>query len=480
MRYNRILGTGLATITFFAAAFAEANVTLKQLSTDPFTNPSSQHKTQVEPDTFAYGKTIVSAFQVGRFVNGGGSSGIGWATSTDGGKTWKRGFLPGITKYKGNGPYDRATDPSVAYDPKRGVWLISSLGFFKPPSLLGAVVVSRSEDGIHWSNPKVVEAESGQDKNWTACDTSATSPYYGNCYTQWDNFSDRGRIKMSTSKDGGLTWSAAAETANRATGIGGQPVVNRQGVVTVPIANANISAILAFNSTDGGATWSATQKVASVIDHQVSGGLRYAALPSAEIDRKGRVYVVWSDCRFRKGCSSNDIVMSTLRNGTWSPVVRIPIDPIKSGVDHFIPGIAVDRQSGGTQPAHIVLTYYYYPVANCTTNCKLNVGAISSTDGGTTWSKPTQLAGPMELSWLADTSLGRMVGDYISGSFVDGTVRSVFAVANAPKGGVFDEAMYTTATGLVRASGGRVPVANDPVQASVGDRRVSTGPLNIR
>src|SRR2546427_12040390 len=57
------------------------------LSTDPYTNPTSQHQTEVEPDTFAFGNTVVSAFQVGRFFDGGASN-IGFATSTDGGNSF--------------------------------------------------------------------------------------------------------------------------------------------------------------------------------------------------------------------------------------------------------------------------------------------------------------------------------------------------------------------------------------------------------
>ena len=60
---------------------AFASVSLLQLSSDTFTNPDSQHATEVEPDTFAFGSTIVSAFQVGRFFNGGASD-IGFATSS--------------------------------------------------------------------------------------------------------------------------------------------------------------------------------------------------------------------------------------------------------------------------------------------------------------------------------------------------------------------------------------------------------------
>ncbi len=65
---------------------------LLQLSSDPYTNITSQHQTELEPDTYAFGSTIVAAFQAGRFIDGG-SSNIGWATSTDNGATMKQYIL---------------------------------------------------------------------------------------------------------------------------------------------------------------------------------------------------------------------------------------------------------------------------------------------------------------------------------------------------------------------------------------------------
>ncbi|HEU5376738.1 MAG TPA: hypothetical protein VFV38_14985, partial [Ktedonobacteraceae bacterium] len=50
---------------------ALAATTLLQVSNDPFTNTSSQHQTEVEPDTFSFGSTIVTAFQTGRISGGG-------------------------------------------------------------------------------------------------------------------------------------------------------------------------------------------------------------------------------------------------------------------------------------------------------------------------------------------------------------------------------------------------------------------------
>src|SRR3954447_10974010 len=105
----------LAAVLAVAAgvAVAAATVSVVKLSTDPYTNTSSQHRTEVEPDTFAFGSTMVVAFQAGRFTNGGASN-VGFATSTDNGSTWTNGFLPGTTVYATPaGPYGRISDPSV-------------------------------------------------------------------------------------------------------------------------------------------------------------------------------------------------------------------------------------------------------------------------------------------------------------------------------------------------------------------------------
>jgi hypothetical protein len=458
-----------------------AAVPLTKVSSDPYTNTSSQHRTEVEPDTFAFGSTIVGTFQVGRFFNGGASN-IGWATSTNGGSTWSHGYLPGITIYQG-GTYARASDPSVAYDARHGAWLVSSLALSSSVNGV-AVVVSRSTNGgLSWGAPRVVASAPGGslDKNWTVCDSTSTSPYYGRCYTQWDDNADGNRIKMSTSTDGGLTWGAARNTADNATGLGGQPIVRPNGVVVVPIDNANETAIRVFRSTNGGASWTTTTTVASIARHTVAGGLRAGPLPSAEVDAAGKVYVVWQDCRFRASCGANDIVMSTSAAGvTWSAVRRIPIDATTSGIDHFVPGLGVDKTTSGST-ARLALTYHYYPSASCNSStCRLDVGYVSSTNGGSTWSARTQLAGPMPLSWLPNTSQGRMFGDYISTSILGGKAVPVIAVAKSPTSGVFDQAMYVPTAGLAITAGaasarfapGRASPA--PVAPAPRNRRAAT------
>jgi len=186
----------------------------------------------------------------------------------------------------------------------------------------------------------------------------------------------------------------------------------------VPIQDGIGTNMLAFVSTNGGASWTAPVTISTVTDHQVAANLRTFPLPSAAIDEAGTVYVAWQDCRFRTGCSSNDIVMSTSADGvTWAAPVRIPIDSVGSTVDHFIPALAVDpATSGGT--AHLTFTFYFYPEANCTPDtCQLNVGFTSSQDGGASWTAPYTISGPMSLGSLPDTSQGAMVGDYISTAY---------------------------------------------------------------
>jgi BNR repeat-like domain len=237
---------------------------------------------------------------------------------------------------------------------------------------------------------------------------------------------------MSRSTDGGLTWSVAATNNNGI--IGGQPVVRPDGTVIVPTANANETAIGAFNSTNGGVSWSATTTIATIKHHSVAGGLREGPLPSAEIDGAGTVYVVWTDCRFIRACKANDIVVSHSLNATgtsWSAVTRIPIDATNSGIDHFIPGLAVNKATSGAS-AQLGLTYYFYPKGSTS----LSVGFTSSANAGSTWSTPEVITSGMKSTWAATTSQGRMVGDYISTSYgSDNLARGVFGAANTPTTG---------------------------------------------
>ena len=452
-----------------APDFPPATVPLTKLSTDMFSNASSQHATEIEPGSFAVGSTIITSFQVGR-ISSGGAADIGFAVSNDGGSTWQNGLLPGLTTFQGGGTNSAATDTNVAFDAASDKWLISSLTLGNNRST--QVAVSSSIDGgANWSAPVIVAQSVDLDKTWLVCDNTPASPNFGNCYEEWDDNSNNNQVFMATSTDAGATWTKTAITG--ANGLGGQPLVQPNGNVIVPFLG-NSPTIQSFSSTNGGQSWGGLAQVGAVEASVVQGGLRDDSLPSAQEDAAGNIYVVWQDCRFRANCSSNDLVMSTSANGTtWSSPARIPIDPTNSGADHFIPGLAIDPATSGAG-AHLGLTYYYYPQANCTAaTCGLFVGFISSADGGNTWSAATPVAGPMSLNWLPSTDNGLMVADYIATSFSGGKAYGFFAVANAKSGSTFDEAIYTTQSGFNVA-------AAPAVSSSTGEKLVARAQPRLR
>jgi BNR repeat-like domain len=471
-------GSALAiAAVLLAAGTASAAVPLTRISADPFTNPTSQHATEVEPDTFAHHGTVVSTFQVGRFFDGGATD-IGISRSGDGGTTWDAPtFLPGQTFSADSpfgdptSPYERVSDPTVAYDAAHHVWMVSSIPL-RPDLSVPTVFFSRStDDGRTWSKPismpPLASNSVDLDKNWTACDNHPSSPFYGHCYTELDNFGDGDRELMSTSTDGGLTWSAPIQSAGHDKGLGGQPVVQPNGTVIVPYEALN-GKIEAFRSTNGGASWTKAVTVDGIRFHGVEGDLRTSPLPTAEIAADGTVFVAWEDCRYRKSCSSNDIVFSRASDGvTWTTAARVPIDPVTSGADHFIPGVAVDPTTSGND-ADLALTYYFYPDATCTGGCQLKAAYISSPNGGATWGDPIELTNAMSLADIAQTSQGPMVGDYISTSISGGGATTVVAFGSRHTGNTFDEAMYAPTSPL--------PIAS-PAEATRPSSTAGAGPV---
>lgn len=470
-----VLVAGLAFITLRQATTAHAATALvQQISSDPFTNNTSQHQTQVEPSTFSQGSTVVTSFQSGRFATLGGASGINWATSFDAGKTWKGGILPGITIYAG-GSYARAANSVVTYDLAHRTWLISVLvakTTFQTSSGSTAVVVSRSSNALTWSNPVLVAATGPADyfdKDWIVCDNHPASPYFGRCYEEWDNANASGQILMSYSNNGGLTWSAPASPVSQSfSALGGQPVVQPNGNVIVPIYGYDLTTgaegIYSYRSTNGGASWTDQVKVSpSTYSGTAAQFYRGGSLPSARIDASGKVYLVWAGCYFESNCLANetgnsvdDIVLTTSTDGiTWTPLQRIPLDAVGSDVEHVTAGLAVDSGTSGGN-ARLAVSYYYWANAGqCgASDCQIYVGLATSTNGGASWSQRQTLAGPMAATWWASTEYGYMTGDYISTSIAANRAVALFPVATAPTGTTLHQSMYSGSASVTGGSNG--------------------------
>jgi hypothetical protein len=411
------------------------------IARDAFQAPA-QHSTIAEPDTFSWGNTVVSAFQVGRFRDGGAVA-TGWAMSRDRGRTWRSGLLPALTvASRPAGRWRRVSDPVVAYDAAHRVWLIASLALTAGEA--AAVVVSRSADGLSWAPPVTVveapwQADLLLDKEWIVCDGEIRSPHWGSCYVAYSDFRTQ-RMEFQASRDGGLTWEppvAAPDNAGRASIRGRwapapQPVVQADGDLIVPFYDE--TRVASVRSMDGGRSFSASVTVAPTT-FKPTPDLRAPPLPSAEVDAEGNVYVVWPDCRSRPQCGFNDLVLSRSSDGiTWSPAIRIPAGPLSSRADFVIPGLGVDRVSG-----RLAIAYFIYRSASL-----LDVGFISSPNGGRTWTPPRRLnAQTMRLDWIAQAG-GAMVGDYISTSFAGGRAVAAFPIA-APFARRFDQPLFAAA-----------------------------------
>lgn len=443
-------GRDLAVADLEDAVGASCETVTRRLSRDPFTDEDGQHQTQVEPSSFAVGSTIVTAFQAGRMVDGG-ASGIGFATSKDGGAHWRSGYLPSLTTVSSPaGDAPSASDPVVAWDAQHGTWLIATVA---ESEIRVRTLVSRSRDGLTWSAPVVAAADPSEDddKEWVTCDNGSLSPFRGHCYLSYlDVRSSTIRTRIST--NGGLTWSAPVESVpgtDLGFENGSQPVVQPDGTLVIVYelaaggehyADPAANQIQAVRSTDGGRTFSAPVTVARVQAEDVR-GIRAPTLPGAAADAGGTIYVVWGDCRFREDCSDDDMVVARSRDGlAWTPAERVPLVDPASDQQVFVPGLAVDPRATG----RLAVVAYTQP-ESCSSETCHGVYAVfaSSRNGGRTWTAPRRLnAEPMAISSLPDTGLGAMLGDYLAASYVRGKPIPVFALALDPLGDRFREAIY--------------------------------------
>ena len=415
-------------------------VVTRRISRDPYRGGGAQHATQAEPDSFSWETKVVAAFQVGRYEDGGAVA-IGFATSSNSGRTWRNGVLPELTvANRPSGQWLRASDPVVAYDSLHGSWLVATLGISGNES---AILVSTSSDGLRWSAPFTAIRRPNDrdgivlDKEWIACDNGATSPYRGRCYLSYTDIETL-RLVTQTSTDGGRTWSARVGSPDNAgrRGIVGpaapapQPVSLPDGTVVIPFYDDDISVV---RSTDGGATFSPATRISP--SSFASSAVRSGPFPSAEVGADGTVMMAWPDCRRRASCNGNDLLFSKSADGlNWSPPTRIPL----GGGNHIIDGLAADPR----RPGRVAVAFY------TEISGRLDVRLVWSTDGGTTWSPPLRLSPErMPIRRIAFAG-GAMVGDYISTSFAGSRAVPVFTLAQSRLRGRFRQATYASSVAV--------------------------------
>jgi len=433
---------------------------LTQISVDTSENPgtdsSVQHKTEVDPSQATFGNMIVTTFQDGEIGDYNGAAQVGWATSFDGGNTWRHGYIPGTSSYY--------WVQVVAFDLKHATWLIIMVpqDINENPD---GMQVSLSHDGINWSTPSYVYGPVDGNiefvnRPWVGCDNHILSPHFGNCYIAWqDGTAIASYNDLSTSSDGGKIWGAPILSPDTTLGSVGGIAIQANGNLFLIgcYGGATAPYVYSVESSDGGKTLDQTVYITQEqLAYPTEGGyMRQDPFPSASVSIDGTISVITYDCRFRPNCATNDIVMTTSKDGmNWSPIERVPIDPLDSGVDHFVAGIGASGFLDiilGASPGALAVNYYYVlDGATCdptsATGCQLYAGFISSRDGGKTWSNPTKVFGPMNIvKDLATTAFGYFVANDITAIYVNGHPQAVYSLGHSPdpNTGTLNQAIYS-------------------------------------
>jgi hypothetical protein len=191
-----VLGAGLLAVTASANTYVGSGTVDVSPGPDPFAgctadNPAAQLAfstlyPSAEPEPQAdinptNPANIAGAYHEDRWDNGG-DRGLGSSATHDGGATWNQIVVPGITKCSG-GIFDRASDPWVSFSPTGklfGIWLV----FDAFDSHNGVLVSTSSDGGDSWSQPTplIVDNTGGDDKQSITAD-----PYDAdNVYAVWD------------------------------------------------------------------------------------------------------------------------------------------------------------------------------------------------------------------------------------------------------------------------------------------------------
>jgi hypothetical protein len=419
----------------------------------------------------------IAVWQQDRFVVDGGALSNIVAVTKDGGATWKRVLVPGISRCTG-GPDERTSDPWVSIGPD-GTAYLATLTFTDNPILAAGglagptnQVVSRSSDGgLTWSAPVTVIANGHyNDREAITADPFKPGVAYEAFVDRLGAFGETGVNEFSKTTDGGASFSPPQSNYTAAplnlpdpTLVTVQPDGTLVDVFMLANATAVLSGpdipfkVMAMRSTDGGATWSQPVTIDQVPpvqpeDESTNTEVRAFPIVSAATAPDGTLYLVYNEIQSDK---RTRIKMAISRDDgrTFSApsVVR------SIAAQAFIPSVAVDARGvvgvlwddfRRDKPGDKQLT--------------TDVWFASSRNGGRTFSE-SHVAGPFDATAASSTSStsvqGRFIGDYQGFAAYPNGFGAVFAqskkgVTKGPSDVYF--ARIRPQTGSSGGPGGRV------------------------
>ena len=421
--YVVLASVGLAVLTACDSQPASPAKALTPSPTSATKTSGGGFVVNVTNDTTAQNETPIAANPINsqNLIVGGNdwnyNDGCSVNASLDGGKSWTstlpNGFLPGVTRYTndpavaGTGRYDYGGDPAVAFGPN-GAAYYACFGYQAASPYGVALLFSRSSDGgvtwlkggaaeplvqvSVWQGNGISKGSTGQFPDHEAIHVAND----GTIYLTWAQFSGYGTrspVYVSTSNDGGLSFSFAQKvTAGTVRSDQDQRIVTnpRTGVAYLTFDNSiqggKGTAMYVASSADRGATWSAPAQFGTWQNpvclfppycFNISGTpfRGPGSYPAPAFDpTRNRLYVAYTDIVnglgqvFLTSADANDLKH-------WStPTI---VAPTTAG-DRLNVELSVEPASGR-------LDAMFYD-RSWTNNSLVDVTYASSTDGGATWS----------------------------------------------------------------------------------------------
>ncbi len=377
---------------------------------------------------------LVVAWQQDRYTSGGGARSNISARSLDGGATWTKSFVPGISTCTAPGHvYTRATDPRVAIGPDGTSYLLSLAFNSELPSngidWPGAQYVSTSTGGAHvWNAPVAVEKEQLYEEQPQIAVDPVTP---GRAYMIWERLvwpGVDGHTRFARTDDGGKTWT---EPITVAPDIIGQDEAPFGGLIAAPRPDGSVSLVLivasqsgfrrtqlfagpyayySLRSDDLGATWSLPTLIVASAGAVPSGDAETLTkfrggegFPHSALSPDGTIYVAWGAATVDAGNvlgTDIHVARSTDLGATW-----------KDEVVKHVPNQAFDVAVAVAGDGTVGLTWYD------ARNDVFNEGGLttelwfaSSATGTAPWAE-LRVAGPFDLRQGPKT-VGWMLGDY--------------------------------------------------------------------
>ena len=361
------------------------------------------------------------------------ASGAGVAVSHDAGRSWRSGRLPGGSACAGGeAQYKYLADPWVAFGPRHSVW-VATLPFTDGNP--GAITVNHSSDGGDSFAPAGFVDRDRDPSDFDNNETIAADPRDPDrAYVSWvkQQKTLAGVVVgatnyVSSTSDGGRTWSAPRALATVATGraiAGGVVVVRPNGhvLVTYPLIDpddpvacisdggcAGVVTVYARRSTGRGKTWSkpvvaARYRRAPVRDPEGDQLEASSETYSLTFDRRGVAYLAAHD---ESRSPRSQIVVRRSRDGgrSWRSLTNADTGS-RTRAFKGQPTIAASSDALG-------VTYYDFrdDTRRGDGKAMFSWWFASSRDGGRSWHEQ-RLTKPSDLHTAPTTFLGHSVGDY--------------------------------------------------------------------